>query len=236
MRALADADGDVFLPNASPGKPADHIFICMEPSLGGWARSGDDAKRKVEAGFRNFHYSPEDFILHFSIRRYLCKPHETYHLTDVSKGAMFVAKAKQERMSRYDRWYGLLLEELELVATPGAMVFAVGNAVASFLEGRNFPRTFRKILHYSGVAARSRSAGVAGYKKEFESFRDSVSLGDLVSVSEKVLMDLRTPEPFRSDALRRVSRGNLSISRQQLIFNYKKAFEMPGQILRGEFP
>jgi hypothetical protein len=30
----------------------------------------------------------EDFLLHFSIRQYLRRPGERYHVTDVSKGAM----------------------------------------------------------------------------------------------------------------------------------------------------
>jgi hypothetical protein len=31
-----------------------NVFVCMEPSLGRWARSADEAKSKVDAGFRNF--------------------------------------------------------------------------------------------------------------------------------------------------------------------------------------
>jgi hypothetical protein len=68
MRALAEDDGDVFLPNPEPPGPVEHVFICMEPSLGSWARSLEEARAKVEADFRNFVFSIEDFILHFSIR------------------------------------------------------------------------------------------------------------------------------------------------------------------------
>jgi hypothetical protein len=77
-RALAEADGDIFLPNPEPEGPADYVFIGMEPSLGRWARSADEARSKVAAGFRTFLYSIEDFILHFCIRRYLCEPPERY--------------------------------------------------------------------------------------------------------------------------------------------------------------
>jgi hypothetical protein len=54
MKALAQADGDVFLPNSEPEGPVDYVFICMEPSLGRWARSAEEAESKVDAGFRNF--------------------------------------------------------------------------------------------------------------------------------------------------------------------------------------
>ena len=62
MKVLAEADGDVFLPNPEPLGPVEYVFVCMEPSLGRWARSLDEARSKVEAGFHNFVYSIEDFI------------------------------------------------------------------------------------------------------------------------------------------------------------------------------
>src|SRR5262245_27273601 len=115
MRARAVADGDVFLPNPEPEGPVHHVPICMEPSLGRWARSADEARSKVTAGFRNFVSSIEDFILHFSVRRYLCGPEQRYHITDLSKGAMLVGRAGLARAERYDRWYELLHEEIDLV-------------------------------------------------------------------------------------------------------------------------
>jgi hypothetical protein len=68
VKALAEADGNVFLPNPEPLAPVDYIFVCMEPSLGRWASSPDETRSKVEAGFRNFMSSIEDFILHFCIQ------------------------------------------------------------------------------------------------------------------------------------------------------------------------
>src|SRR5438105_177291 len=92
MKALAEADGDVFLAVPEPEGPADYILIGMEPSLGWWARDADEARQKVEAGFRNFLFSVEDFILHLCVRRYLCGAGKRYHITDLSKGAMLVAR------------------------------------------------------------------------------------------------------------------------------------------------
>src|SRR4051812_17984325 len=87
MKALAEADNRVFLPNPEPSGPVQYVLITMEPSLGWWARgSADYARSRVEAGFRNFLYSTEDFILHFCVRRYLCGTSERYHVTDFSKG------------------------------------------------------------------------------------------------------------------------------------------------------
>jgi hypothetical protein len=176
MKVLAEADGEVFLPNAEPLGPVQYVFVCMEPSLGRWARSADEARSKVEAGFRNFLSSIDDFILHFCIQQYLCVPTQRYHITDLSKGEMLVARAGAARTQRYDRWYGLLVEELDLVAMLGAGIFAVGNAVAKYLQRRALPRPFAKVIHYSGLGARARAAGIVGHEDRFEAFRSSLSL------------------------------------------------------------
>jgi hypothetical protein len=41
-------------------------------------------------------------------------------------------RASIGRDSRYDRRYGLLVEELDVVGRPGAGIFAVGNAPPAF--------------------------------------------------------------------------------------------------------
>jgi hypothetical protein len=226
MKVLAEADGDVFLPNPKPLGPAEYVLVCMEPSLGRWARSADEARSKVEAGFQNFISSIEDFILHFCIQQYLCEPTQRYHITDLSKGAMLVERAGVARTQRYDRWYGLLVEELDLVATPGVGIFAVGNAVAQHLERRAFPRPFTKVIHYSGQASRVRASGIVGHEDSFEEFRTSMSLKRVVATAEDVLMVSAVPASFREETLARLAKSQLSKSRQQLIFNYKLAFEV----------
>ena len=150
MKAFAEAHGDIFVPNPQPDAPVQHVLICMEPSLGRWARSADQARSKVEAGFRNFLFSIEDFILHFCVRRYLCKSGERYHITDLSKGAMLVDRAKPERSERYDRWYPLLEDEISLVATPDAAIVAVGKVVYQYLQRQRFRRPLTGVIHYSG--------------------------------------------------------------------------------------
>lgn len=236
MKGLAEDDGDVFLPNPAPVGLVEYVFVCMEPSLGRWARSTDEAKSKVEAGFRNFLCSIEDFILHFCIRQYLCAPTQRYHITDLSKGAMLVARADVARSERYNKWYGLLVEELDLVATSGAGIFAVGNAVAHYLERRAFPRPFTKVIHYSGLAARARAAGIVGHEDRFEAFKSSVSLECVLATAEDVLRASDVPASFRDETLARLAKSQLSESRQQLIFNYKHAFEAMGSSGRAWLP
>ena len=100
MRAQAETDGDIFLPSAAPHGPVDYVLICMEPSLGPWAKSPAEAKSKIKAGFRNFLSSLEDFVVHFCARRYLCEAEERYHITDLAKGAMLVDHAGRARIER----------------------------------------------------------------------------------------------------------------------------------------
>jgi hypothetical protein len=225
MKVLAEADGDVFLPNPEPEGPVQYVLICMEPSLGWWARSADQAKSKIEAGFRNFLFSIEDFILHYCTRRYLCGPGERYHITDFSKGAMLVDHAGLARVQRYGRWYALLQEEIDLVATPNAGIVAVGNVVFQHLKRQRFPRAFKRVIHYSGQAARARNDEVVGNEDSFQAFRDSVLIDDVVATAEDVLRSARVPAVFRDETIARLSRSKLTDSRQKLIFSYRVAFE-----------
>jgi hypothetical protein len=227
MKALAEGDGDVFLPNPEPEGPVDYVFICMEPSLGHWARSPEEAKSKVDAGFRNFLFSTETSILHFCIRHYLCKPTQRYHITDFSKGAMHVKGAGRERTQRYDRWYPLLQEEINLVATSDAAIFAVGKVVSQNLERLRFQRPFTPIIHYSPLAAGARSAEIVRLRQEdaFEAFRGSVSIKDVAATAEAVFRESPMPIEMYDKELSRLSKSHLSTSSQQLIFSYKLAFE-----------
>lgn len=225
MKAFAEAQGDVFLPNPQPEGPVQWVLICMEPSLGRWARSADQARSKVQAGFRNFLFSIEDFILHYCIRRYLCESAERYYVTDLCKGAMLVDRAGRARSERYDRWYPLLEDEIDLVATPKAGILAVGKVVSQYLKRKRFGRPFTPVIHYSGQAGRARRAGIVGREDSFQAFRDSLSLEDLIVTAGDVLSTVRVPVEIRNETLSRLRRSKLTTSRQQLIFNYKVAFE-----------
>ena len=183
----------------------------MEPSLGWWARSADHARSRVEAGFRNFLFSIEDFIFHYCVRRYLCGPAERYHITDFSKGAMLVDHAGLARIQRYDRWYALLQEEIDLCASPSAGIVAVGNVVSQHLARRGFRRPFTRVIHYSSQAGLARSAGVVGREDSFQAFSGSVSLEDVVATAEDVLKGAHVPPESVTTPWRDWRRVNLPL-------------------------
>lgn len=225
MKALAESEGDVFLPNPRPEGPVDYILICMEPSFGSWAQSPEQAKIKVKNGFRNFVSSLEDFIVHFCACRFLCRPGQRYHMTDFSKGAMLVQHAEKARADRYKRWYSLLLEEIELLATADTKFIAVGKAVSDQLKEESFSRPLISVMHYSGQAAAARARKVVGHEEEFEVFCKSVFLQDLLETAKQVLETAGVPEEFSSPTLLQVSKANLTTSRLQLMFHYKTVFQ-----------
>jgi hypothetical protein len=225
MRRLAKRNGEIYVPNIVPHGPVDYIFICMEPSLGEWARNRDEAKSRLNAGFRNFLDGFNTMILHYTIRNYLCRNNQRYHITDLSKGAMLVRDADADRTARYKRWYPLLLEEIDLVASANAIVFAVGSHVAQFLEKQNFHRPTTRLIHYSGTAVRHWDTVVREHKKNFKLFQSSVTQEDFLDTAKDVIESSRVPYVISERALGRLHRGNLTISRLKLMFNYKLIFD-----------
>jgi hypothetical protein len=223
-QALAAQEGDAFLPNFRPGGPVDYVLICMEPSLGRWAKTPEVARERVAKGFRNFTWSIEDFILHTAVRRYLCGPGQTYHLTDVAKGAMLVKRAQVDRPARYARWYGLLEQEIEAVAKPTAKFFAVGQAVDKELRRLRFARSWALLIHYSGQAARARKTAVAVLVAEFRRYAKTVSLGDVLQVAEELLRENNVPAAMTHETMERLRRAKFTESRKMLLFIYRNAF------------
>jgi hypothetical protein len=225
MRALADAEGDVFLPGAEPEGPADYILIGMEPSLGRWAQNPVEARSKVDAGFRNFLSSFEDYILHFCIRRYLCAPRQRYHITDLSKGAMLVERTSYERADRYDRWFELLEDEMDLISRHETRFIAIGGVVAAYLARAAFSRPFTRIIHYSPQAANARRIAASHDRRGYKLFSESVSLDDIIDTASSVLTAANVPVDLHERTLSRLSRSRMSESRLESIFSYKVAFE-----------
>lgn len=64
-----------------------------------------------------------------------------------------------------------------------------------------------------------------GREDSFKAFTGSVSLDNLVATARNVLRSARVPAVMRDETLSRLERGQLTTSRQELIFNYKLAFE-----------
>ena len=198
----------VYLPCVEPESQVDFVFVGMEPSFG-WADSIEHAERKIAEGARNFGRSGNEsdplslFIL--SIERFLCQQGETYHLTDVSKGAMPVTVAALDRDRRYEEWYPLLLEEIEIVGKPSAPVIAIGKKVEAFLKQRDLKdvtgRPLHAVQHYSFQAS-------AYFKREAE--KDPAGF--------EVFKKLEFSENSRWAP-------SLSLAKQRLIFAYKKQFQ-----------
>jgi hypothetical protein len=227
-KAQADAEGRVYLPNAEPSGPVDYLFIDQEPSFGSWALDTGNAKQRVEAGFLNY-VSPGrrpslgNYAMPFAIQHYLCEPGQQYFITDISKGAMLVEEAKIDQTERWDRWYSLLLEEVRLVAKPGAPIFAFGKSVEEYLVRRRFPRPVTSVLHYSPLAASHRDACVKGREESFRQFKVSISPELLLATAKRVLQPVSAD--VRDYAVARLARTQLSESALKLIFCYKLAFE-----------
>jgi hypothetical protein len=100
----------------------------------------------------------------------------------------------------------------------------VGKQVAWHLDRHAFPRPVTQVMHYSPLAALARAAGIAGHEDSFERFKGSVSLELVLATADEVL-SASVPASLRDETLARLARSQLSESRQQLIFNYKLAFE-----------
>ena len=122
---------------------------------------------------------------------------------------MLTGRARIDRARRYDRWYGPLVEELNLVAKPGAGLFAVGTAVARHLARRGFPGPVTRVIRYSGQAGPARTAAIAGHEDDFEKFRNLVSLELLLATAEDVL-NTSVPANIRDETLALLAGSELS--------------------------
>ena len=209
-----------FLANVAPKAPVDYVLVAMEPSL----------PANIDS-IKNFAVSIEDFILHFCVNKYLCKGEceRTYHLTDLSKGAMLVSDASSSpalRYERYKRWYPLLCEEIELVARPNAPIIPVGYVVRDFLCVQNMEHLKDEILHYSQSAARHRTKMPKRYPKQFSTFKTTVDMSHIKKTVRRVMEEAELGPCEPEKTLKRLQRGKkLTKSRKQLMFTYKCQFE-----------
>jgi hypothetical protein len=138
---------------------------------------------------------------------------------------MLVAEAGATRAERYDRWYPLFREELDLVSRSDAGVIAVGRNVAEQLERRRLPRSVTRVMHYSGQAAAARQAAIVGHEAEFDDFASSVTVDDVLQEARLVLEQAALPREYVAETLARLANTSLSVSRRQLMFHYKLRFE-----------
>ena len=203
-----------YVPNFTPPGPVNYVLIAMEPSTG---VPGKDSKNPSQVA-RNFSWSVEDFILHYSVREYLCRNGETYHLTDLAKGGMTIDDADKHRQCRYERWYPLLEEELRLLTKPGGTrMIAIGNKVADFLRKKSLCDCVEKVLHYAWSASRHRDRKIEPWREHFPEFSRSVDRDTFEESVEEVLHDADM-DSYIGD---RPKGGKLNESRKKLMFYYK---------------
>ena len=174
----AEKGAGVYLPCVAPTSKVDYIIVGMEPSYG-WAGDAniEEAEKMVAEGALNF--SPEDskeplalFIR--SICKYLCQSGETYHLTDVAKGAMPVKVATLDREARFRRWYPLLLKEIAIVGKPDCSIIAIGREVTRFLKKHGVDdHPLYAVPHYSMQAMRHFKEEVGKDPSGFEQFQNT---------------------------------------------------------------
>ena len=210
-----------YVHNFIPRGPVDYVSIAMEPSTGVPGKDRNDSSQIA----RNFSWSVEDFIFHYSIREYLCQNGETYHLTDLAKGGMTIKLADKRRQARYDRWYPLLEKELQLLTKPeGTRVIAIGNQVAGFLKKKPLGERMKKVRHYSRLALSSIDEAIQRWHKQFPEFSRSVDKNAFKKAFEKSIKDVLDDADMDSYINHRPEGDGtyrLTEPRKKLMFYYK---------------
>ena len=235
------SEASIYIPNIRPDGPVDYVLVGSEPSLGGWAKGStleermDEARRKLEKGYKNFATSPEDFIFHYCVREYMCQPHYTYHITDLSKGAMLTKLASDKPKDRYERWFDLLKREIGLVAQPGAPIIAIGGEAWRFLSKKSESGLFEghavtPILHFGGGWIGNWNYYPEDFPKLYGTFSPTIGLKDILFAAEAVLHKAGM-DCFTDETLEKLNRKS-GEGWKKLAFTYKISFE---SIRRGCF-
>ena len=170
-----------------------------------------------------------DLILNYGAHRHLCQPGERYYLTDLGKGAVPPKYAKGKlQQEEFTVWYPMLLQELELVAKPGATVIPVGSATGNFLKAQKaqsgFPyRLTTPILHWSTAAVSAAKMAASFFPREWYEYRRSTNWGDLRSSTEEIFTEAGLNQHM--DAVHRRFKDKFGEFHAHYMFTYRK--EMP---------
>ena len=214
-----------------PKGRVDFVLVAMEPSTGGKDDTQEyPCKETVHSRsnhWLNFAYSFEDYIVHYTVEKYLCAEGEGYYLTDLAKGWMPVKCAERDRTERWEEWFPLLKQELQLVANRQASIVAVGRDVEKFLikKMNDLPKglTLRsRILHYSQNAVSYRTKKAEMHPERYGEFSKTVSFKDI----EETIRRVEKRESKEKDGSGIASKPNewkkegLTESRKNLMFTY----------------
>ena len=182
--------GHHYLRYLAPRGKVDYVLVAKMTSISEKdAEELDPGELRYPAPHLNLLISIGDLTLNYGAHRYLCKPGETYYLTDLGKCAIppQQAKGKLER-EEFEFWYPKLLEELELVAKPTTTVVAVGRATWNFLQKQSdFPhRLVGPILHWSPQLVGAAQMASTLFPTDWEKFRQATTWEDLYKSTEEI--------------------------------------------------
>ena len=227
-RQLAIEHEHHYLQYLAPRAPVDFVLVAKMTSINEQAATEippGEYPAIPPPGF-NLLVSLGDLILNYGAHRHLCKPGETYYLTDLGKCALPPKHVKgilQEK--EFIAWYPLLLDELKLVAKPDATVIPVGSATGNFLKRqRNFPYALTEpILHWSTAAIVAAKMAGSLFPQEWNEFRQATSWEDLRASTEEIFFEAGLGQ-YTNDVHHRF-KGKFKDMHRHYMFTYKK--EMP---------
>lgn len=230
-RQLATKHGHHYLQYLAPKGPVDFVLVAKMTSIDERAASelspGDYPN--VAPPF-NLYVSLGDLILNYGAHRHLCKPGEAYYLTDLGKCAIPPKRAKGKlQRDEFNDWYPLLLEELELVAKPNAIVIPVGSATGKFLGTQeNFPyRLAEPILHWSRAAVAAAKMASSLFPLEWKEFREATDWKDLCASTEEILIAADLGQHIND--FHRQHKGKFREMHLHYMFTYKKEMALRRQ-------
>ena len=227
-RKRAKDHGHHYLKYVAPRDPADFVLVAKMTSIGekGVAETEPGCYPAIDPPHFNLHVSLGDLILNYGAHRHLCKPGETYYLTDLGKCAIPPGRAKGKLQdNEFHDWYPILLEELKLVAKPNATVVPVGGATGNFLKGQpDFPYPLAEpVLHWSSAAIVAAKMASSLFPDEWKEFLEATNWEDLRSSTEEIFREAGLAQHM--DDIDRRYKERFRETQIHLMFTYKK--EMP---------
>ena len=227
-RQLAKNHGHHYLQYLAPRGSVDFVLVGKMTSIGekDAADTEPGCYPAIDPPGFNLLISLGDLILNYGAHRHLCKPGETYYLTDLGKCAIPPGQAKGKRADdEFNKWYPMLLEELKLVAKPNATVIPVGGATGNFLKRQSdfCYRLTEPVLHWSRAAIVAAKMASSLFPHEWKEFHQATNWEDLRTSTEEILTEAGLDQHM--DDINRRYKGKFGETQIHLMFTYKK--EMP---------
>ena len=218
-----------YLPYLALRGPVDFVLVAKMTSI----KEQDVSKHQpgeypdVDPPHFNLLLSLGDLSLHYGARRHLCKPGETYYITDLSKCARpaKLAKGKIEKQE-FEYWYPMLLRELELVAKPTATVIPVGSATGAFLKEKQSDFLYplkEPILQWSRAATAAAKMASSFFPEQWREFLHTTRWEDLLASTREILTEAGLGQYV--DSVDSRFKGQFADIHKHYMFTYKA--EMP---------